>query len=125
MPAFDSDERQLLHESLQDYFAAQYPFEHFRALSHPEHEDGFGRSDWTQYAQLGWLGVALPEEAGGAGGGTTELGIIMAAAGAALAFPNSLAVDAEGNLFISDSFNSRIRGVRGPVGTSLLSHSRY
>ena len=85
MASFDSDERQLLQESLTDYFRNQYSFEHFRALSAPDHEDGFGRNDWAQYAALGWLGVSLPESAGGSECGMTELAIIMAAAGAALA----------------------------------------
>src|SRR5262245_57107927 len=43
--------------------------------------EGFGRAEWARYAELGWLGVALPEWAGGAGGGMTELAIVMAAAG--------------------------------------------
>jgi alkylation response protein AidB-like acyl-CoA dehydrogenase len=43
--------------------------------------EGFGRAEWARYAELGWLGVALPESAGGAGGGMTELGIVMAGAG--------------------------------------------
>ena len=42
---------------------------------------GFGRAEWARYAEQGWLGVALPESAGGAGGGATELGIVMAGAG--------------------------------------------
>ena len=35
-------------------------------------------------ARLGWLGMALPEDAGGAGGGMTELGILMSACGQGL-----------------------------------------
>ncbi len=85
MPSFSSDERQLLQDSLQDYFSNKYSFEHFRALSKPEHPDGFGRSEWNEYAELGWLAVAMPESAGGSAAGMTELGIIMAAAGGALA----------------------------------------
>ena len=84
MPSFTGEERQLLHESLQDYFSNRYSFEHFRALSDPEHTDGFGRAEWAEYAELGWLGVALPDYAGGSAGGMTESGIVMAAAGGAL-----------------------------------------
>lgn len=85
MPSFASDERQLLHESLQDYFSNQYAFEHFRALSDPAHPDGYSRDQWREYAELGWLGVAAPESAGGSSGGMTELAIVLAAAGSALA----------------------------------------
>ena len=85
MAAFSSEERQLLQDSLDGYFQSNYTFERFRELSDPKHPDGFSREAWSEYASLGWLGVALPEDAGGSGGGMTELGIVMAAAGAALA----------------------------------------
>jgi len=85
MPAFTADERTLLMESLDDFFSARYPFERFRKLSAREHPDGYGREEWAAYAELGWLGVALPERAGGSGGGLTELAIVMASAGRALA----------------------------------------
>jgi alkylation response protein AidB-like acyl-CoA dehydrogenase len=81
MPAFSSEERQLLNDSLRDLLADKYTFEHFKKLARAEDADGFGRADWATYADMGWLGVALPESAGGAGGGATELGIVMAGAG--------------------------------------------
>ena len=85
MAAFTSDERQLLHESLVEYFKANYPFERFRELTDRQHPDGSSREAWAEYASLGWLGVALPENAGGSAGGMTELAIVMSAAGGALA----------------------------------------
>jgi alkylation response protein AidB-like acyl-CoA dehydrogenase len=91
MPSFDTDERQLLHDSIHDYFTNQYSFEHFREHSDGAHPDGFSRSDWEQYAALGWLGVALPEQVGGSSGGLTELAIVMAGAGGALALEPLLA----------------------------------
>jgi len=81
MPAFSSEERQLLNDSLRDLLADKYTFEHFKKVSRAGDGDGFGREDWATYAEMGWLGVALPESAGGAGGGATELGIVMAGAG--------------------------------------------
>jgi alkylation response protein AidB-like acyl-CoA dehydrogenase len=81
MPAFSSEERQLLNDSLRDLLADKYTFEHFKKLARADDGDGFGRADWATYAEMGWLGVALPESAGGAGGGATELGIVMAGAG--------------------------------------------
>ncbi|MGI9422909.1 MAG: acyl-CoA dehydrogenase family protein [Hyphomicrobiaceae bacterium] len=101
MPAFSSDERQLLHDSLRDYFGTKYAFERYRELSRPEHADGFGRTEWQDYADLGWLGVALPESVGGSSGGATELGIVMATAGAALALEPLLATVALGANAIS------------------------
>ncbi|MEM7403846.1 MAG: acyl-CoA dehydrogenase family protein [Pseudomonadota bacterium] len=85
MPAFSTDERTLLQQSLEEFFSAQYGFDQFRAFNDPAHQQGYGTTHWRNYADLGWLGVALPESVGGMGGGTTELGIVMAAAGSALA----------------------------------------
>ncbi|HRD78595.1 MAG TPA: acyl-CoA dehydrogenase family protein [Hyphomicrobiaceae bacterium] len=95
MPSFSAEERQLLHESLNDYLSSAYTFEHFRRLTKGEGE-GFDRAAWKSYAELGWLGVAIPEALGGAGGGVTELGIVMAAAGRHLVLEPLLATIALG-----------------------------
>lgn len=84
MPAFSAEERRLLHDSIEAFFTDRYPLEHALRLGRSEPE-GFGRGDWAAYAELGWLGLTLPEAAGGAGGGMTEAGILMAAAGKHLA----------------------------------------
>jgi alkylation response protein AidB-like acyl-CoA dehydrogenase len=81
MPSFSAEERQLLDDSLQGFLAENYNFERWKKLARGPEMEGFGRAEWARYAELGWLGVALPEAAGGAGGGMTELGIVMAAAG--------------------------------------------
>src|SRR6516165_8396244 len=81
MPSFSAEERQLLDDSLEDFLATNYSFEHWKKLARGPEMEGFGRAEWARYAELGWLGVALPEWAGGAGGGMTELGIVMAGAG--------------------------------------------
>jgi alkylation response protein AidB-like acyl-CoA dehydrogenase len=81
MPSLSSEERQLLDDSLQSFLIANYGFERWRKLARAPETEGFGRAEWAKFAELGWLGVAMPEEAGGAGGGMTELGIVMAGAG--------------------------------------------
>jgi alkylation response protein AidB-like acyl-CoA dehydrogenase len=85
MPGFDSEERKLLDESLQDYFTDNYDFEAFKRHMRADDGPGFNRAAWQQYAEQGWLGVALPESVGGIGGGATELAIVLAAAGRHLA----------------------------------------
>lgn len=81
MPSFSAEERQLLNDSLQEYFADTYAFEQWKKIARGQEAEGFGRAHWSKYAEMGWLGVALPESAGGAGGGMTELAIVLAGAG--------------------------------------------
>ncbi|MBS0241537.1 MAG: acyl-CoA dehydrogenase family protein [Proteobacteria bacterium] len=81
MPSLSSDERQQLHDSLLEMLGDRYPFEHWKKLARGPGSEGFGRAEWKQYADMGWLGIALPEEAGGSAGGMTELGIVMAGVG--------------------------------------------
>src|SRR5215467_1636038 len=81
MPSFSAEERQLLNDSLDEFLTQNYSFERWKKLARGPEMEGFGRAEWAKYAELGWLGVALPESAGGAGGGMTELGIVMAGAG--------------------------------------------
>src|SRR5215831_3816290 len=81
MPSFSAEERQLLSDSLNEFLSENYSFERWKKLARGGEMEGFGRAEWARYAELGWLGVALPESAGGSGGGMTELGIVMAGAG--------------------------------------------
>jgi alkylation response protein AidB-like acyl-CoA dehydrogenase len=81
MVSFSSDERKLLHDSLHDFLGDRYTFDHQLKLSRATDGPGFGLEEWRQYAEMGWLGVAMPEAAGGADGGMTELAIVLAAGG--------------------------------------------
>lgn len=80
MACFSADERQLLDESLQSFLSDNYSFERWQRLSNFSGGQN-GSSEWRQYADLGWLGVAVSSEFQGSGGGMTELAIVMAAAG--------------------------------------------
>lgn len=84
MPSFSVDERRLLDESLQGYFGENYGFEQWLKLARGP-GPGYGEDVWRTYAELGWLGVGLPESCGGSAGGMTEIGIVMAAAGRSMA----------------------------------------
>jgi alkylation response protein AidB-like acyl-CoA dehydrogenase len=46
--------------------------------------DGFSREHWAQFAELGWLGIAFPEDRGGFGGSAVETMIIAEAFGKGL-----------------------------------------
>ena len=77
-----SEEQQLLKDSLDRFVREAYDFEKRRKLITTD--DGFSRDNWKQMAELGWLGVALPEEFGGIGGGPVETMLIMEAIGKGL-----------------------------------------
>ena len=60
-----TDEQKLLQDSVERFVAEQYGFERHREIA--ASDDGFSRECWSQFAELGWLAVALPEAHGGLG----------------------------------------------------------
>ncbi|HEX5452525.1 MAG TPA: acyl-CoA dehydrogenase family protein [Stellaceae bacterium] len=78
-----TDEQRLLRDSVERLLADRYTFEKRRAyLAEP---DGWSRELWSQYAELGLLGLPFAEEYGGFGGGGIETMLVMEAFGGALA----------------------------------------
>jgi alkylation response protein AidB-like acyl-CoA dehydrogenase len=77
-----SPEQQQLRDSVERWVAQAYPFETRRKLV--ASELGFSRENWRQFAELGWLGAALPEDFGGIGGNALETSIVMEAFGRGL-----------------------------------------
>ena len=84
-----TDEQNLLRESVEKLVAAEVPFEARRALA--AGEAGFSRELWRKFAELGWLGLGIPEDAGGVGGGPVETAIVMEGLGTGLAVEPYLA----------------------------------
>jgi acyl-CoA dehydrogenase len=78
-----SEEQKLLQSTARDYLTEQSSLAHVREIF----EANAGHSDqlWKGVAELGWLGVAIPEEYGGAGYGYLELAMIASEIGQALA----------------------------------------
>ena len=70
-----TEEQQLLKDSVDRFVRENYEFESRRKFANSN--DGYGEDNWKQMAELGWLAVALPEEFGGIGGGSTETMVIM------------------------------------------------
>ena len=78
-----TEEQRLLRESVDRLLGDTYTFEKRKAyLAEPE---GWSRSLWSQYAELGLLGLPFAEEHGGFGGGGIETMLVMQAFGRALA----------------------------------------
>jgi alkylation response protein AidB-like acyl-CoA dehydrogenase len=71
-----------LQDSVRRFCRSNYDLQKRRDLL--ESADGFSRDHWTTFAELGWLGVALPSDAGGAGQTAIESAIILEEFGRAL-----------------------------------------
>jgi alkylation response protein AidB-like acyl-CoA dehydrogenase len=78
-----SPEQEDLRAMVRDFFTDRSAETEVRRLM--ETAGGFDQSVWTQMGEeLGILGLAIPEEYGGAGAGFTEVGVVLEEAGRAL-----------------------------------------
>lgn len=66
-----SEEQQQLLEIAENFCRDKSPVSAVRAQI--EVEDGFDEGIWKEMAELGWLGIAIPEEYGGSGLGMGEV----------------------------------------------------
>jgi len=78
-----TDEQQAIKSTAREFLAARYKSERIRELAGSEH--GFEPADWAEMAELGWPGLALPEEWGGQGLGIVDLAVLFEEMGYALA----------------------------------------
>jgi alkylation response protein AidB-like acyl-CoA dehydrogenase len=78
-----TDEQGAIRSTARDFLAARYKSERIRELAESEH--GFEQADWEEMAELGWPGLALPEQWGGQGLGIVELAVLFEEMGYALA----------------------------------------
>jgi alkylation response protein AidB-like acyl-CoA dehydrogenase len=77
-----TDEQHMLRDGVQRFVAEQYEFEKRRALV--ANELGYSLEHWRLFAELGWLALGLPEDAGGLGGSCIDTALVMEAFGAGL-----------------------------------------
>ena len=78
-----SSEQRMLRESVERFVREHHTLPEHRRLA--ASADGFNRAYWKTYAELGWLGLALPEEVGGLGCSLVEVAIVMEEWGRGLA----------------------------------------
>ena len=84
-----TEEQRLLRNSVDRLVADHYAFDKRRAyLTEPE---GWSRALWSQYAELGLLGLPFAENYGGFGGGAVDVMLVMEAFGRVLALEPYLA----------------------------------
>jgi len=77
-----TEEQDALRASVRRFLEQEYPFEARQALANSEL--GFSRERWQEFADLGWLGLGIPEELGGLGGTFRDLCILLEDFGAHL-----------------------------------------
>ncbi|MDX1649610.1 MAG: acyl-CoA dehydrogenase family protein [Myxococcota bacterium] len=91
-----TEEQELLRAEVRKFLDANAPLETVRGIV--ESPEGFSRDLWKQIAELGWVGLLVPEAHGGAGLGWVDLVVVLEETGRSL-FPSpllshTLAVDA-------------------------------
>src|SRR5882672_5016661 len=78
-----TEEQQLLQDSVRRLLEKQCDFEERRYARVPSGV-AFSRELWSTFAEMGWLGIGVPEEAGGLGGTSVEVALIAEEFGRAL-----------------------------------------
>jgi len=78
-----TDEQQAIKSTAHDFLASRFKSERMREIA--ASDSGFDEAGWKEMAELGWAGLALPEEWGGQGLGAVELAILFEEMGYALA----------------------------------------
>jgi pimeloyl-CoA dehydrogenase small subunit len=84
-----TEEQRLLRNTVERLLADHYAFARRRA--HLAEPDGWSRTLWSQYAELGLLGLPFAESYGGFGGGPIDVMLVMEAFGRVLALEPYLA----------------------------------
>ena len=77
-----SEEQELLKNSAREFLEKECPEEHVRAME--EDEKGYSPALWKKMADLGWQGLMIPEEQGGAGFSYLDLCVLVEEFGRAL-----------------------------------------
>src|SRR2546428_5010688 len=70
-----SEEQEMLRKSARDFLAKECPMTYVRQMM--EDDRGFRDGQWRKMAELGWMGLILPEEHGGAGGDFVDLVVVL------------------------------------------------
>ena len=69
------DVQRMLRDSVREFVARECPSSRVRAAETAA--DGFDATLWASMCALGWIGLVLPEEYGGAGQGLLELAVVV------------------------------------------------
>jgi len=76
-----NEEQQMLKDAAAGFLAEKATVSHLRALRDAQDELGYSSQVWSEMAEMGWAGIAIPEQFGGLGYGYTGLGLVLEQAG--------------------------------------------
>lgn len=71
-----TEEQSMLRDQARSFLAKNAPIAHLRALRDKHDADGFSRSLWKEFVDLGWAGILVPQDFGGLGLGHVEAGVV-------------------------------------------------
>ena len=107
MNAPEVEERQMLADSVRKW-AERGITDADRAAS-SAHPHGCMPERWREFAEMGWLGVAVPEADGGLGGGLPEVCVLAEELGRALVVEPFVAAVVLGGMLLADVASGSVR----------------
>jgi alkylation response protein AidB-like acyl-CoA dehydrogenase len=70
-----SEEQEMLRQSVREFLASECAMTYVRGMM--DDDRGYSVDQWRKMAELGWMGLALPEEHGGAGLNMVDLVVVL------------------------------------------------
>ena len=80
-----TEDQELLAKTALDFVRENAPVSRLRDLRDSGDPNGFSPALWREMAELGWVGILIPESYGGAGMGLADFAVVMEALGRNLA----------------------------------------
>lgn len=76
-----NDEQKMLSKTAHEFIRERAPAARIRTFRDSDDELGFSREVWDEMAELGWLGLQIPEEYDGLGLGFFDLSVVLEQSG--------------------------------------------
>ena len=70
-----SEEQEMLRQSVREFLGAECPMTYVRQMM--EDERGYAGDQWKKMAELGWTGLIIPEQYGGAGLNMVDMVVVL------------------------------------------------
>ena len=77
MPLYLNDDQTMLRDTARAFVSEQMPVAHMRRLRDTDDATGFDPALWKQFAEMGFTGILIGEDAGGLGLGHVEAGVVL------------------------------------------------